>query len=195
MVDFLSGPRRHSTQSPVSLFRWMRGVAESSIGGGESRQLSIALDASRDDRFRHARPDTHAEAGVLVVPRSARQTERPRRRRCPRFAPHRPRCAAGHSAARPGYRPLDSGPEHRVAAALYWRDDLDPSAVEALLNTIRRLDPVSTVLIVSHDASMQKLTDRVFVLNDGRLVAQCPRDEFDPGHHDRIEGPSPEGET
>ena len=55
---------------------------------------------------------------------------------------------------------------------------LDPAAVNALMSTLRQLPSSPSILLITHDAKVARLTDHVYVMNNGCIVAEGPADEI-----------------
>jgi ABC-type bacteriocin/lantibiotic exporter with double-glycine peptidase domain len=49
---------------------------------------------------------------------------------------------------------------------------LDPAAVEHLMQSLRTLPSRPSVLLITHDTKLARLTDYVYVMNQGRIVAE-----------------------
>ena len=55
---------------------------------------------------------------------------------------------------------------------------LDPAAVDALMSTLRELPSCPSILLITHDAKVARLTDHVYVMNNGRIIAGGSTDEI-----------------
>lgn len=55
---------------------------------------------------------------------------------------------------------------------------LDPAAVEGLMSTLRELPSCPSILLITHDAKLARLTDYVYAMNNGRIVAEGSSDEI-----------------
>src|SRR6185295_9820631 len=55
---------------------------------------------------------------------------------------------------------------------------LDPAAVDALMSTLRQLPSCPSILLITHDVKVARLTDHVYVMNNGCIVAEGPADEI-----------------
>jgi len=105
---------------------------------------------------------------------------------------------------------LSGGQRQAVAAARAWLNEpdvllLDEPAANFDLSAEKHLrqrlaeylqaEPHRTLIIATHKMSMLALTERVIVLDDGRLIADGPRDKVLAMLNAREQSPSPTGAT